>query len=339
MAASPSLLDRLGIAHPVAQAGMGGGVAGPALAGAVAAAGGLGTLGLTLDGESLRLGLGEARERAPGRPLSVNLLLPVLRREHVEVCLRERVPIVSLFYGFDRELVTTLRGAGVTVLHQVGSVAGAERALAEGASGLIAQGRGAGGHVLEDLPLAALLPPLRRLAGDRPLLAGGGVYDAASAAAAATLGADGVWVGTRFLLTPESGAHEAYKERLLAANHTLLTQLFGLGWAAPHRVVPNAATERWCAQDARGPAWARRVGAAAERLARHLPRRGAERLVARQRLGVPLYSPLPVLRGMDPALLEVTPLYAGTCVEHLSRLEPAAGLVTELSRGFHQGAH
>src|SRR3954451_13213413 len=77
------LLDRLSLDVPVCQAGMGGGLAGAELAGAVASAGGLGTLGI-LPADSLRRGIDAARERAGGRPVAVNLLLPFARRAHFE---------------------------------------------------------------------------------------------------------------------------------------------------------------------------------------------------------------------------------------------------------------
>jgi nitronate monooxygenase len=65
--------------------------------------------------------------------------------------------------------------------------------------------------------------------------------------------AEAVVCGTRFLMSEESGAHLAYKARLSGAKETVLTELFGLGWPAPHRVVPNAATERWLRNGRRGP--------------------------------------------------------------------------------------
>src|SRR6266540_2015415 len=69
------------------------------------------------------------------------------------------------------------------------------------------------------------------------------------ALAAREAGADAVVAGTRFLMSNESGAHPEYKRRLIEARETLLTEIFGAGWPAPHRVIPNAATERWLAAD------------------------------------------------------------------------------------------
>src|SRR3954451_12266654 len=80
----PALLDRLGVERPIVQAGMGGGLAGHELAGAVSGAGGLGTIGI-LPADALRQSIDAARERAEGRPIAVNLLLPFVRRAHLEV--------------------------------------------------------------------------------------------------------------------------------------------------------------------------------------------------------------------------------------------------------------
>jgi NAD(P)H-dependent flavin oxidoreductase YrpB (nitropropane dioxygenase family) len=323
--------DRLGIEHAVLQAALGGGIAGPELAAAVSLAGGLGSLGIVLSPERYRAAIRRARERAPGKPIGANLLFPVMRRAHVRVCVEERVPVVSLFFGFDRRVVEALHGAGCTVLHQVGTLDQARRALACGADALIVQGDGAGGHVLAGESLETLLPRVRQVAGDRPVLAAGGIHDRASAAAALALGASGVWVGTRFLLTHESAAHDAYKQRLLAADSTLVTLLFGLGWHGLHRVVPNAATQRWCAGEVLGPSWVRAFNRTTAPLMSRLPLTAVGRALMAQRVAVPLYSPAALLRGMDERLIDVTPLYAGRCVGRIDALRSAAEVVRELA--------
>src|SRR5436853_257632 len=86
--------------------------------------------------------------------------------------------------------------------------------------------------------LRAARPP------DFPLLLAGGIAERADVAAALEAGAAAAVAGTRFLLADESHAHPGYRARLLEGNETLLTELFGLGWLAPHRVLPNAATDR-----------------------------------------------------------------------------------------------
>ncbi|MGH8456774.1 MAG: nitronate monooxygenase, partial [Stenotrophobium sp.] len=249
---------KLNLQYPVVQAGMGGGLSGAELATAVSLAGGLGTVGL-MPPVPFHQALRETRERCGGKPFAANLLMPFVRKAHVEACIAERAAVVTMFYGFDRDLVRYLQSAGIAVWHQVGDTVQAQRALDDGVDGLIVQGEEAGGHLASrsGAPLSTLLPALRKLGGNRcPLIPAGGIHDAASARKARELGADAVAAGTRFLLTPESEAHPAYQQRLLEAQDTLRTELFGLAWPALHRVVGNAATARWCKHDVNGPRWA-----------------------------------------------------------------------------------
>lgn len=326
------LLARLGLEHPVAQVGMGGGMAGAELAAAVSNAGGLGTVGI-LDPRPLGAELRRARALAPGRPIAVNLLLPFLRRAHVDAVLDAGVDAVVLFFGHDRALVDRLRRAGVLVVHQVGSADEARRAVADGADVLVAQGLQAGGHLLAREPLEAVLPQVLGVAGDRPVLAAGGMKDADDVRSAMDAGAAGVMAGSRFLLTDECAVHRAYKARVLGATRTIDTQLFGLGWPARHRVVANAATDRWCAVDVRGPRAARALHRAVNPVARRLPLALLGPVARTQTPAVPLYGVGPVLEGMPERLVEVTPLYAGECVRDLHTVVPAAQAVAELAEG------
>lgn len=322
--------QKLGVRHPVVQAGMGGGLAGPELAAAVSRAGGLGTLGLSPP-RQFRDQLHQLRENCDGAPFAANLLMPFVRRAHVDACVEARPAAVSLFYGFSRELVDRLKRAGISVWHQVGDLPQANRAIADGADGLIVQGSEAGGHLAGNTRLAELLPAIRHAISDRPLLAAGGIFDAASARSAVALGADGVVVGTRFLLTPESNAHPEYKNRLLTAKSTLRTNLFGLAWPAPHRVVPNAATERWTKREANGPGWVQAVNTLMVPARHVLPMESVIQLVSMQRLAIPLYSPAALTKEMDARRADVTPLYAGECVAEIEMLTSAAEVVVQMT--------
>lgn len=123
-----------------------------------------------------------------------------------------------------------------------------------GADGIILQGVEAGGHVRGTSGALALLERTRAtLAGETSIWLAGGIAERRDVESALAAGAEAVVAGTRFLLTGESDAHPEYKGRLLAARETVLTELFGVGWPAPHRVVRNAATERWLRGDPRGP--------------------------------------------------------------------------------------
>lgn len=324
--------ESLGLRWPIVQAAMGGGIATADLAIAVSRAGGLGTIGLMPE-DLFAAEIGRAAETLGEIPFAANLLMPMLRRGHVRACLDQRVPVVSVFFGHDPKVVRELKAAGSFVIYQVGSEAEADEVVRDGAGALIVQGVEAGGHVRSTERLAVLLPKVREAHPDIPVLAAGGIHDAASVRRARELGADGVVVGTRFLLTPEANAHEAYKQRLVEADETMLTDLFGLGWNAPHRVVPNDATRRWCRDDARAPRWLSRFNALSEVPGRLLSMRAAASLVRGQRPGLPFFSPSPLTRGM-PERTGVTPLYAGECVGRIGDIRPAVEIVRELAEGF-----
>src|SRR3954468_5247267 len=318
-----SLLDRLGVERPIVQAGMGGGLAGHELAAAVSGAGGLGTIGI-LPASGLRRSLAGARERADGKPIAVNLLLPFARRAHFEAA--KQADAVVTFWGRPRRPPT-----GVWI-HQCGSVEEARAARGAGADAVIAQGVEAGGHVRGTTPVLELLEETRAALGPQyPVLAAGGMADAVDVRTALEAGADAAVLGTRFLMTPESGALDAYKQRLVESDETVLTELFGAGWPrAPHRVLWNEATKRWLADDRRGPSWVRALNAALSPALRRIPLEQQGRLARAQRADRPLLGPFAVVAGA-PDLLEAGPLYAGESVARIHDLRPAAELVVELS--------
>lgn len=322
------LLDRLRLDVPVAQAGMGA-VAGARLASAVAGAGGLGTLGLHPPGE-LRGAMNRVREEAPGRAVVVNLLMPFVRRGHARVCLEGKADAVVVAFGGDGRLVGELRAAGIFVLVMVGTESQARTAVSWGADALIAQGREAGGHVAGTAAALDFLPKAREIARGRPVLLAGGVATAADTRTALAAGADAVVAGTRFLLTEESEAHPAYRARVLAARRTIETTLFGLGWPARHRVVPNLATERWC----RGEGAVRRIpallNAGSGPLGRLAPG-GSDRAVLRlQRSWLPFFSPAAPLAGVPEEWLDRAALYAGESALRIDAVVPAKTAVAEL---------
>jgi NAD(P)H-dependent flavin oxidoreductase YrpB (nitropropane dioxygenase family) len=159
------------------------------------------------------------------------------------------------------------------------------------------------------------------------------VIDAAGTRERLDAGASAVVCGTRFLMSEESGAHPAYKQRLLEAEETVLTELFGMGWPAPHRVVPNAATERWLGGDSRGPGWLRAVHRVTAPLASRVPMGWQGALAAGQSAGRPVFGPAAAVAGRQDNLVEAGPLYAGECVAGIDDIRPAADLVRELSPG------
>jgi nitronate monooxygenase len=163
------------------------------------------------------------------------------------------------------------------------------------------------------------------------VLSAGGVVTSADTRERLDAGAEAIVSGTRFLMTEESGAHPAYKDRLLMANETVLTELFGFGWPAPHRVVPNPATERWLRSDIRGPGWLRALQRATAPVFSRVSVPMQFKLAATQRPERPIFGPAAATADGPPNLVDAGPLYAGECIERIHDLRPAGELVAELS--------
>ncbi|MFL5817684.1 MAG: NAD(P)H-dependent flavin oxidoreductase [Conexibacter sp.] len=317
-----ALLDRLGLAAPVVQAGMGGGLSRHELAAAVSEAGGLGTIAVP-GAKAIARELRAARALT-GKPLAVNLLLPFARRDWFAAA--APADVVVTFWGPPRR-----RTPGVW-LHQCGSVAEARAAHHAGADGVIVQGVEAGGHVRGRAPAHELLMQVRAaLPPEFPLLLAGGIAERGDVAAALEAGAAAAVAGTRFLLSDESHAHRGYRARLLDGRETLLTELFGLGWPAPHRVLPNAATERRLRGDPRGPRALRALNRLSGAGARWTPAGAQARVARAQRPASLLLSPTPATDDGLATLVEAGPLYAGQTVARIHDVRPAAELVAALT--------
>src|SRR4051794_22388661 len=276
----------------------------------------------------MRAELTAHRERS-NRPVAVNMLMPFARRAHWQVA-READVVVS-FWGEPRR-----RTDGVWI-HQCGSVAEAKAAAAAGADAVIVQGVEAGGRVRGTTRALELLERTRSALPQKPIWLAGGVAERADVEAALAAGAEAVVVGTRFLLSDESDAHPVYKRRLLEAHDTVLTELFGAGWPAPHRVVRNAATERWLRDDERGPGWVRGLHRATAPALSRMPVALIQRAAGSQRPGMPLLGPSAATVDDPASLLDSGPLYAGECVARIQRLLPAAEVVRALTADTPEG--
>jgi NAD(P)H-dependent flavin oxidoreductase YrpB (nitropropane dioxygenase family) len=310
------------IPTPVVQAGMGGGVSRHELAAAVSAAGGLGTIAVN-GAAAIERELAAARALTEA-PVAVNVLLPFARRDWFEAA--SRADVVVTFWGRPRRRTPALW------LHQCGSVEEVSAARAAGADGAIVQGVEAGGHVRGGEPALELLDRARSAVSDPgfPLLLAGGIAERADVERALEAGAAAVVAGTRFLLSEESRAHPGYKSRLLDARETLLTELFGFGWPAPHRVVANAATERQLGGGG-VPLLNRAINRLSASGARYAPDSALGRVVRAQRADSHLLSPQGPVDDGPEGLLEGGPLYAGETVARIDDIRPAADLVASLT--------
>jgi NAD(P)H-dependent flavin oxidoreductase YrpB (nitropropane dioxygenase family) len=262
-----------------------------------------------------------AAKALTARPVALNILLPFARAAHWKVA--EQADVVFTFWG------PPVRRTARPWFHQCGSVAEAVAARDAGADGVVMQGIEAGGHVRGDVPALELLARARlALPAGYAIFVAGGIATGADARAALDAGADAVAAGTRFLLSAESRAHPEYKRRLLVAEGTLLTKLFGFGWPARHRVVPNAATKRWGENP---PAWINAMHAMTSPLSRLLPVSGSAAVTAVQRPWVPLLTPKSATVEDSARLVDCGPLYAGETVLRIRDVLPAATIVRELA--------
>ena len=208
----------MGLEYPIIQAGMVW-CSGWELASAVSNAGGLGVLGAgSMYPEVLREHIAKVQEAAPGKPFAVNvpLLYPAVE-EHMASIVEMGVPVVFTSAGNPNTWTAHLREHGIKVIHVVSSVKFALKAQAAGVDAVVAEGFEAGGHNGREETTTMCLVPAVADACDVPVIAAGGLHDGRSILAAMMLGAEAVQLGSRFVATPESSAHVAFKEAVLAA--------------------------------------------------------------------------------------------------------------------------
>ena len=209
------LCDRLGIEKPVFQGGMAW-IADASLASAVSEAGGLGIIAaMNANADWVRDQIHELRS-VTDKPFGVNvMLMSPFADEVAEVVAEEKVPVVVTGAGNPAKYVKAWREAGIKVVPVVASVGLARLMQRAGATAVVAEGTESGGHIGETSTMA--LVPQVVDAVDIPVLAAGGIADGRGVAAAFMLGAQGVQVGTRFLVADECTVSDEYKDRVLKA--------------------------------------------------------------------------------------------------------------------------
>jgi enoyl-[acyl-carrier protein] reductase II len=226
-----------GIKYPIIQAGMIW-CSGWELASAVSNAGGLGILGAgsmyphILDEQLTKC------KAATDKPFGVNLplLYPDIDK-HIETIIRHKVPVVITSAGNPKTWTSILKSEGIKVIHVVSSAKFALKSQDAGVDAIVAEGFEAGGHNGREETTTLCLIPLVKEAVEIPVIAAGGIGTGRAMVAAMALGADGVQIGSRFVATPESSAHQAFKDRVIQANEgdTLLT----LKELTPVRLLKN----------------------------------------------------------------------------------------------------
>jgi enoyl-[acyl-carrier protein] reductase II len=233
------LTDVLGVEHPVMLAGMGG-VSYSALVAAVSEAGGFGCFGAsTMSSDELRDEI-RAAKALTKKPIGVDLLtaLPDRLMDDVELLIDEGATVFAAGLGVPRDVIKLCHDRNVLVLSMCGKVRHAINAVEAGCDIVVAQGTEAGGHTGQ-IATMPLVPQIVDAVGDRvPVVAAGGIFDGRGLAAALALGADGVWIGTRFIATPEARSAPGYKDALLrtAEDGTTISKAFS---GKTMRVVAN----------------------------------------------------------------------------------------------------
>ncbi|HJU11754.1 MAG TPA: nitronate monooxygenase family protein [Candidatus Binataceae bacterium] len=254
------LCRRLNIRYPVFQAGMGF-VAHAELAAAVSNAGGLGCLGSgSMSARELREQIRICRELTD-RPFAVDILFAETKSDPAErdavkytanvqqiiaVTLEEQIPIIVSGLGNPAGILTAAHSQGAIVMSLCGNVKQACKLAASGVDVIIAQGHEAGGHTGR-IGTLTLVPQIVD-AVNVPVLAAGGIADGRGLVAAMALGAEGIWMGTRFVASVEAYAHVNYKNKIVEIDEegTTITRCHS---GKPCRVIRNRFTDSWIGRE------------------------------------------------------------------------------------------
>ena len=244
------LTELLGIKYPVIQGGMAW-TSDANLAAAVSNAGGAGIIGS--GGRTVEWTRDEVRKAKSltDKPFGVNVMLMAPNiAEIIEMLCEEKVAFVTLGAGNPVPHIATFHAAGIKVIPVVPSVKLAKRIEAAGADAMVVEGMEAGGHIGKQTTMALMenvLPAVQSI----PVLVAGGISDGRALAAALLMGAEGVQMGSRFLLTTECPAHPAAKEAIVKATDTDSVAT-GYSRNLGVRCLANAFTDAYTAKEIAG---------------------------------------------------------------------------------------
>ena len=239
------LTDKLGIEHPVMLAGMGG-VSYHRLVAAVSEAGGFGCLGAsTMSPDRMVTEIAEVRALTD-KPFGVDLLtaMPGGMEAQVRQIIGGGATVFVAGLGVPSDVVALCHEHGLLVINMCGKVDHARRAVDAGCDIVVAQGTEAGGHtgLVATMPLVPQI--VDAVGAEVPVVAAGGIFDGRGLAASLALGADGVWIGTRFIATPEARSVVGYKEALIRTREdgTTISRAYS---GKTMRVVRNVYTQQF----------------------------------------------------------------------------------------------
>jgi nitronate monooxygenase len=310
---SQALMSQFGLKYPIFQAAPGGDV----LATAVANSGAMGAVSLSWDSPERASAIIRKMNDSTSGNYYANFVLhfePVM----LDAALEAGCPIVQFSWGVPgKDLVAKIRDAGAKLGIQVSSKENAENALIHAPDFLICQGLEAGGHVQATAPLQHTVPDVLSVAGDVPVLLSGGISTGRDIKSAIEGGAAGAVLGTRFMATQESDAHDVYKNELVSAGNdsTVYTICFNRDWNAAHRVLRNSTMRTWEGEGC--PDTGNKPGED-DQVADHPALGPAMR-----------YETVPPLQGHEGALEEMA-MYAGEGVAAVNDLPTASELIERL---------
>jgi enoyl-[acyl-carrier protein] reductase II len=296
-----------GIKYPIIQGGMVW-CAGWELASAVSNAGGLGIIGAgSMYPEVLRDQIKKC-QAATSKPFAVNipLLYPSVE-EHMETIVELKVPIVFTSAGSPKTWTSHLKSHGIIVAHVVSSSTFALKSELADVDAVVAEGFEAGGHNGREETTTMCLIPAVSKACSIPVIAAGGLHDGKSVLAAMVLGAEGAQLGSRFVASEESSAHQAFKDAVLSAGEGSTT--FTLKELTPVRMLHNPLFQELVQ--------AQQSGVSPERLAEILGRGKAK-------------------KGMFEGDIENGELEIGQIASLLNTVRPASEIVSEIVNDFRE---
>lgn len=241
--------ELLGIEYPIIQGGMAW-VAEYHLASAVSNAGGLGLIAAAnAPADWVQEQIRQAKEQTEN-PFGVNIMLMSPHADEVaEMVVREGVRVVTTGAGSPEKYMKMWKEAGIKVIPVVASVALAKRMERCGADAVVAEGTEAGGHIGENTTM--VLVPQVADAVEIPVIAAGGIADGRGIAAAFMLGAQGVQMGTHFVVTTECQVHENYKKAILKARD-IDSRVTGRSTGHPVRAIRNQMTKKYLEKEKEG---------------------------------------------------------------------------------------
>ena len=237
------LCDLLGVEHPVMLAGMGG-VSYAEVCAAVSEAGGFGTLGMaSMPPDGIRDEMRRVKDLTD-KPFGVDLLaaMPETLTRAVNIIIEEGAKAFISGLGVPSPIIGQLKEAGIVVISMCGAVRHAIKSEAAGVDAIVAQGTEGGGHT-GPIGGMALIPQIVE-AVSIPVVAAGGIVDGRGLAAALAMGAQGVWMGTRFIASVEAHAAEGYKQAIVDSrdSDTVVTRCYS---GKPMRVIKNDYVADW----------------------------------------------------------------------------------------------